>query len=352
MNTGDTKATNQRAYHIRVRFHKMYYYYKPGKSYWMLVILARKVSIAFCSLVFRTNPGFMLASIVGIMFIAFSLQTKHSPFMSTSQRQLVLAEHSIKAESGDRTHLHIQSSVQHVKTNQKRQTSARKQVSQSSRLSQIGAPASRGHAAKHGTPSATYFFDYNTVELSLLFCAVLVCLAGIMFESDRFKETIDSGKMRYAWQRDMVTYVVIAIVFSSFVYLALVMINEVTGYTPAYLRHACKNKQNALLSAADTIQDQKDDHVEMSILNPARFNGLQDNERAKLEAEMKRTEEEARVLKSENAALAADRLRMRQLHAQGRGAVNLKKKKGRKNRKKNATEFGPSRVDQGFSKNK
>merc|ERR1712147_419476 len=92
----------------------MGYYYKPGKTYWMLIILSRKVGIAFCSLVFKTNPGFMLASIVLILFIAFSLQTRHSPYMSSSQRQLVLAEHSIKAESGDYTHMRIQSNLKYV----------------------------------------------------------------------------------------------------------------------------------------------------------------------------------------------------------------------------------------------
>merc|ERR1711871_780070 len=108
---GDEPRTNPRAYHIRVRYHKLYYYYKPGKTYWMLVILARKVGIAFCSLVFRTNPGFMLSSVVLILFIAFSLQTRHSPYMSTSQRQLVLAEHTIKAEAGDHTHLRIRNNI-------------------------------------------------------------------------------------------------------------------------------------------------------------------------------------------------------------------------------------------------
>ena len=271
MELGDTQMTNQRAYHIRVKYHKMYYYFKPGKSYWMLVILARKVGIAFCSLIFRTNPGFMLASVVLILFLAFSMQTKHSPYMSTSQRQLVLAEHSIKAESGDKIHVRIQSNIQHVKDEQGRNSSAkkhRKALSFSDILDGT-TKTQKKQKNKDQKNSVDYFFDYNTVELSLLFCAVLVCLAGIMFESDRFKETTGSGTMRYAWQRDMVTYVVIVIVLCSFVYLAIVMMNETTGYTPACLRRACKNKQNALMSAADTIQEHKDDHIEMSIVNPS-----------------------------------------------------------------------------------
>ena len=119
-----------------------------------------------------------------------------------------------------------------------------------------------------------YFFDYNTVELTLLFCGILVCLAGIMFESDRFKAGEDaSATMRYAWQRDSVTFFVIFIVMSSFSYLAIVMANEITGYTPKWLLKCFRPRQSALLSAANTIQNQKDDQIEMSVLNPTMVQG-------------------------------------------------------------------------------
>jgi hypothetical protein len=36
--------------------------------------------------------------------------------------------------------------------------------------------------------AGNYFFDYNTVEATLLACAVLICLIGVMFESGRFNE--------------------------------------------------------------------------------------------------------------------------------------------------------------------
>ena len=37
------KDCDMKAYHMRVRFHKMYYHFKPGKMYWMLYILAKKM---------------------------------------------------------------------------------------------------------------------------------------------------------------------------------------------------------------------------------------------------------------------------------------------------------------------
>jgi hypothetical protein len=276
MDLGETQATNPRAFHTRTRYHKMYYYYKPGKTYWMLVILARKVGIAFCSLVFRTNPGFMLASIVLILFLAFSLQTKHSPYMSTSQRSLVLAEHSIKVEAGDPMHLRIHNNILHVTESQMQRKASKGRALAAVRFSsahvRYGGSDAHPVKKKKGTKeeeALRYFFDYNTVELTLLFCGILVCLAGIMFESDRFEAGEDaSATMRYAWQRDSVTFFVIFIVMSSFSYLAIVMANEITGYTPKWLLKCFRPRQSALLSAANTIQNQKDDQIEMSVLNP------------------------------------------------------------------------------------
>merc|ERR1711981_1323931 len=104
----------------------------------MLIILTRKEGIAFCSLVFRTNPGFMLASVVLILFVSFSLQTRHSPYMSASQRQLVLAEHSIKAESGDHMHLRIRNNIEHVKEQVKRKERAKTQKKAKMRFTSTG----------------------------------------------------------------------------------------------------------------------------------------------------------------------------------------------------------------------
>ena len=72
----------------------------------------------------------------------------------------------------------------------------------------------------------------------------------------------------HAWICYSVTFFVIFIVMSSFSYLAIVMANEITGYTPKWLLKCFRPRQSALLSAANTIQNQKDDQIEMSVLNP------------------------------------------------------------------------------------
>ena len=46
MNTGDSRATNPLAYDVRKKYHKLYYHFKPGKTYWMIYVLIRKFWIA------------------------------------------------------------------------------------------------------------------------------------------------------------------------------------------------------------------------------------------------------------------------------------------------------------------
>ena len=329
MGLGDSLATNPRAYHVRVRYHKMYYYYRPSKSYWMLVILARKVGIAFCALIFRTNPGFMLASVLLILFMAFSLQTRHSPYMSASQRQLVLAEHSIKAESGNAEHRFISKNIQHVKATQKQKKFNRKHRTKQQTLGNLDFEYTNRQDGLEMTKSQ-YLFDYNTVELALLFCAVIVCLAGVMFESDRFKVTDEDGTLRYRWQRDLVTYLVILVVFLSFVYLLIVMSNEITGWTPDCLLKCFKRKTNALLSAADTIQNQKDDHIEMNIVNPALIRGTKqvDNAaHAKLQARLAEEKLRSDTFEKQAEALAMERRRIAKVVQSQKSENNSKARK-------------------------
>ena len=84
-----------------------------------------------------------------------------------------------------------------------------------------------------------YFFDYNTVEQVLLACAIFVCLAGVMFESDRFDDA-ENGSLvtqnRYAWQRDMITFATGFVIIFSLVYYFFVFTSEVFGFTPTFIK--------------------------------------------------------------------------------------------------------------------
>jgi len=211
---GDSRVENPNAYEIRKRYHKLYYHFKPGKTYWILLVIGRKFGIAVASLVFADNPSFQLSTVLLVLFVAYVLQVQHRPFMSTAERESVLRHHKAKMESGDREeaqkHLELEERLKEIERRIKRERRLKKQ----------GAMAlEKVSAAKQ------YFWDFNTVEQTLLACAILVCVAGIMFESPRFEERDD-----LEWQKDVLTYgVMIVIAFSIFYYLAIFISEALTA---------------------------------------------------------------------------------------------------------------------------
>ena len=106
---GDTENENPDAFHIRIQYHKMYYHFKPGKVYWIVIIIFRKTLIAFAALVFRSNPGFQLAFVLLVLFLSYILQVQNQPFMSTVQRNETIRIHKHKTYvEKNETHILIQ----------------------------------------------------------------------------------------------------------------------------------------------------------------------------------------------------------------------------------------------------
>ena len=76
MGTGDTRVSNPTAYNFRRRYHKLYYLFKPDCFFWILIIIARKFSIAFVALLFSKNPAFQLSMALLVMFSAYALVSR------------------------------------------------------------------------------------------------------------------------------------------------------------------------------------------------------------------------------------------------------------------------------------
>merc|ERR1711871_552570 len=212
-----------------------------GKVYWIVVIIARKAGIATAGLLFRSNPGFQLASILLVLFVAYVWQVKHQPFMSTVQRNETILEHREKVKQGDSTHVHIGKLLTASQQNFEKDSMLKRKSSLSA-LKSLDDAADMEVNTGQKTREREYFWDFNTVEQVLLSCAILVCVAGVMFESDRFKSDVNN---RYSWQRDLITFLVILVVFFSIVYYIGVFMSEVVGYTPKLIVKLCARKQRA-----------------------------------------------------------------------------------------------------------
>ena len=90
-------------------------------------------------------------------------QVKFVPYMSMSERQEVLRYHKLQCELGDIVHKRLEANIALVRSHGKRQVTAATMDSLK---------------RKHAVSTVSFFWNYNTVESTLLFCAVLVNLAG------------------------------------------------------------------------------------------------------------------------------------------------------------------------------
>ena len=178
-------TTSSEVYSVRKRWHKLYYHFKPGKTYWIFIIVMRKMWIAIAGLMFRGSPGFQLAVVLMILFASYVLQVQHRPYMSTAERDLVLEEHRRKASEGDPDHLRIQPVMAMAIERQRLVENALKIKKKKMRLKNtFSEKFDRFDDSKN--KKMKYFWDYNTIEATLLACGIVVCLSGVMFESGRF----------------------------------------------------------------------------------------------------------------------------------------------------------------------
>ena len=268
-------STSPNAFFNRLKYHKMYYHFKPGKVYWITFIIARKGLVSTAGLLFRANPGFQLAFVLLVLFWAYVVQVKNNPFMSSVERKTVILEHRAKVKLGDMTHVHLAARIQTAEKEQSKMRSkaSRKKLvartSFSTMMSDITTRSRQDQKMK-----LNYFWNYNTVERVLLSCLIIVCVCGVMFESDRFQENDarPAGNGFGAWvqfQREFVTFMCIGVIFGSMFFYFCVAYSEIFGKLPVWMRK-CLCIKNEVDIHADTDISQRDSQIGMTFSqNPA-----------------------------------------------------------------------------------
>jgi hypothetical protein len=205
LGTGDTRASNPTGYEFRKKFRKLYYYFKPGKWYWILLIVGRKFWIAITALLFQATPAFQLAVALLVLVGAYAMQVQHRPYLSVRERRDILLLHDQKVLEGNEKHLRIQAEMSDI-------ASKRKYTTGKADMDSV--------RKQHMNPAAEAATDYNTVEQFFLLCAVLVSLSGIMFESNRLEEGSP-------WLRDTLAWLVLLLIVFSIIYYVFVFTVEI-----------------------------------------------------------------------------------------------------------------------------
>jgi hypothetical protein len=135
-----------------------------------------------------------------VLFSAYVMQVKHQPYMSTAQRREVILDHQEKAKNGHALHVALAARIREAVLEAAGVRKVIRTKAYSLGNNSFGERKNREKERKERHKKREYFWDYNTVEQVLLSCGIFVCLAGVMFESDRFASDEDGvdqpGKAR------------------------------------------------------------------------------------------------------------------------------------------------------------
>ena len=265
---------------------------------------------------FRSNPGFQMAVLLFILFVAFVLQVKHQPYMSSAQRDLVLSDHKEKADAGVELHKAINDKVKRFLS---RTDKIKHSVSRTVRaLSDVKTQSVRSMVKE---TKRSYFFDYNTVEQVLLACSIFICLAGVMFESDRFEEDEQGALVtgRFDWQREMITFASSGIILFCLVYYFLVFVSEVFGIAPKW---CMQKKRKSMFKEFNDV----DEGLELSVnMMKARDENLE---------ELEHLRRGQKQLVAINETLVADKKREKSEKSKLNSKKNPLRSKGRAKKQK------------------
>ena len=261
--------------------------------------------------------------------------------MSTAQRKEVILDHQEKAKNGHPIHVALRARLQEAVRAQG--GGARPKGTKSHSFGSGGGENAHEEEEKRRRMNIAkkkkreYFWDYNTVEQVLLSCGIFVCLAGIMFESDRFSEegtTDEPGKAAFEWQRNLIVYAVMIVVIFSFVFYFSVFLSEAVGITPRWVKKCFAKKHKTHLDALIEMgtKTTEDDDISMD-MNPMQRMRMEEAavKEAELASEGKLVEmEERQRLESESyetrLKLAQKKASAGRAGARSRGAKKKKKR--------------------------
>jgi hypothetical protein len=170
-----------------------------------------------------------------------------------------------------------------------------------------------------------FFWDFNTVELYLLGCAIFVCISGVMFESESYSS--NSG-MKQSFL--LLTFLVMMVIISSLLYFFVVFMSEIlttlgyntTGWFERFMSQNYKRREGVQEAQMELRNLETSD-------NP--MNAKPQNEEEKLRKEMemaKLADENEKLMKQVGELKKKEQLqRMSSFGSANPVAIQTQKKK-------------------------
>ena len=244
--------------------------------------------IAVVSLLFRRHATFQLAMALLVVFVAYAFQVRNRPYMSKKEAQLVVEEYrrrvaAEKRMADARGEQYIQPA--HLRLDKKAYSHVH--------LSTMDRDVGRVESV------ANFLWDYNTVESTLLFCACLILMSGIMFESGQLEDTEGTFTNVSAQILSLLT---LLIIISSFVYFAMVLMAEIAvSLNPALFKQISKWSRAIHRDSSIDDEDEFDDGDMMTHMTANPLNQRQAE--AKAQTLLERTRQQDAILALQNMQL-------------------------------------------------
>ena len=207
-------ALTEGTYLLRRKYRRLYYLFRPDRYYWIVVIMGRKFLLSFTALMFRGNAAFQLALVVLLMFASFVVQVRNEPFLSLLDRPKELERHEELRKDPRSMHSLAHGPLATYRSERRRRKSFRF-LAKGKPMPKIKA------AAPMLSATLQRAVNYNTIEATLLFSAVLVALSGIMFQTAEFN--LEDASQ----EATLISVLITIIIIASIVYFAIVLIIDV-----------------------------------------------------------------------------------------------------------------------------
>ena len=248
---GHDRLTNPHALDFRQTFGRTYFQFRPEWCMWILAIFARKFCIAVTAVIFSGSVTFQMAACLLIMFLAYAAQVQIKPYMSPTDAESVLKSLDKASLDGSLMHARIKTAIDVIES--------RGRKIKVPRILEVNGRVNRTAIAAAVT---AYLFNYNTVEATMSFCAVLVCLAGLMYQA---QSTV-------AGTQDSITALLMLTIIGAILYFASAVGLEIyTGVNDAAVaareRAAAKRKRGGMVLSNASNVDRDDGKLDSQV-NP------------------------------------------------------------------------------------
>ena len=190
---------------VRKHYGKLYEDFRPHLYWWRVVQMARKVLLALCIFLPGSAPVFQATVAILVLFISFVAQVKYRPYLARPSHPVTVhASGASRKAGGNITGLFGSGGGRAAKAKQNGNKIsigvmstnanddddlARKRWKKAIMVTRTEV---RWHhrVGKHAKDSLAWLFDYNSLEMMALTCAIIILLNGIMLETNSLRAPV------------------------------------------------------------------------------------------------------------------------------------------------------------------